>query len=127
MPHIPAGPHGVLSLTLPINQPPRPPPIDPMIDANPPLLAVAPAPTGGTSRRSDRMLAELLALNEEMIVQLRLERLSAVGTTDFIAVMIDQHELAAKRLRTQLDGYESRAAHARSRARGISLGNPLTG
>jgi hypothetical protein len=98
-----------------------------MNDANPPLLAVAGAPVGGGSRRSDRMLAELLALNEEMIVQLRLERLSVVGSTDFIAAMIDQHELAVERLRAQMKSHESKDSHARSRDRSISLGNPLTG
>jgi hypothetical protein len=69
--------------------------------------------TGGgaaKAKRSDRMLAELLALNEEMITQLRLERLSAVGTTDFIAGMIDQHEQAATSLRGQLARHGARAA-----------------
>jgi hypothetical protein len=62
-------------------------------------------------RRSDRMLAELLDLNEEMITQLRLERLSTVGTTDFIAGMIDQHEEAATRLRAQLARHKNGASH----------------
>jgi hypothetical protein len=98
-----------------------------MNDANPPLLAVARAHVAAAARRSDKMLTELLDLNEEMIVQLRLERLSVVGTTDFIAAMIDQHELAAERLRAQLKRHESNAAHERSRDRGISMDNPLTG
>jgi hypothetical protein len=96
-----------------------------MKDANPPLLAVETAPSGGAGRRSDRMLAELLALNEEMIVQLRLERLSSIGSTDFIAAMMDQHEQAAAKLRTQLSHHASRAPGAPSL--GIPLGNPLTG
>jgi molybdopterin-guanine dinucleotide biosynthesis protein A len=98
-----------------------------MIDANPPPLAVAAVPAGGASRRSDRMLAELLALNEEMIVQLRLERLSSVGSTDFIAAMMEQHEQVASRLRTQLSQHASSAHRARTPSRGISLCNPLTG
>jgi hypothetical protein len=64
------------------------------------------------AKRSDRMLAELLALNEEMILQLRLERLSTVGTTDFIAGMIDQHEQAAGKLRLQLARHKTGAPHA---------------
>jgi hypothetical protein len=98
-----------------------------MIDANPPLLAVAVPPAGGTSRRSDRILAELLALNEEMVVQLRLERLSSVGSTDFIAAMMDQHEQVAARLRKQLSHHASNAPRARDPSHGISLNNPLTG
>jgi hypothetical protein len=98
-----------------------------MIDANPPLLAAAPAPAKGASRRSDRMLSELLALNEEMIVQLRLEGLSSVGSTDFIVAMIDQHEKAAARLRAQLNQHASSVHRARVPSRGVPLGNPLTG
>jgi hypothetical protein len=67
-------------------------------------------PGAAKTKRSDLMLAELLALNEEMITQLRLERLSAVGTTDFIAGMIDQHEQAATRLRDQLARHRERPA-----------------
>jgi hypothetical protein len=59
------------------------------------------------AKRSDGMLIELLALNEEMIAQLRLERLSIVGTTDFIAGMIVQHEQVAARLRAQLRRHEA--------------------
>ena len=40
---------------------------------------------------SDQMLSELLALDEEMIVQLRFERLEVVGRADFPAGTIDQH------------------------------------
>ena len=127
MPHSRAGAGGVLWLTLRINPPFRPHPTDPMIDANPPLLAVAAVPAAGSGRRSDRMLAELLALNEEMVVQLRLERLSSVGSTDFIAAMMDQHEKVAARLRKQLSQHASSAHRARIPSRGISLGDPLTG
>ena len=51
---------------------------------------------------SDLMLSQLLALHEEMIVQLCLERLEVVGTSDFLTGMIDQHEEAAAQLRAQL-------------------------
>jgi hypothetical protein len=93
-----------------------------MNDPNPPLLAVARTPVG-SGRRSDRILCELLALNQEMIVQLRLEGKSIGGTTDFIEVMIAQHEQAAERLRAQLKHHASSA----SRARIVSLNSPLTG
>jgi hypothetical protein len=62
---------------------------------------------------SDHMLAELLALQEGMIAQLRLERLRVADTADFLTGMIDhfltgvidQHEKAAALLRTQLEGH----------------------
>jgi hypothetical protein len=62
---------------------------------------------------SDHMLVELLALQEEMIAQLRLERLRAADTADFLTGMIDhfltgvidQHEKAAALLRTQLENH----------------------
>lgn len=52
---------------------------------------------------SERMVAELLALHEEMIVQLRLERLEVVGCGDFLTGMIDQHEKTAALLRAKLE------------------------
>jgi uncharacterized protein (DUF305 family) len=55
---------------------------------------------------AESMAAELLTLHEEMIGQLRLERLSAVGGTDFIRGMIAQHERAAAMLRVQLERRE---------------------
>jgi hypothetical protein len=54
------------------------------------------------SRCSKRQLGELLALNEEMIVQLHLERLGDAGTAGFLTNMIAQHEKAAALLRAQL-------------------------
>jgi uncharacterized protein (DUF305 family) len=53
------------------------------------------------------MSAELLRLHEEMVDQLRLERLSGVGSTDFIRGMIAQHEAAAAMLRAQLEQREA--------------------
>jgi hypothetical protein len=61
------------------------------------------------SKRSDRMLSELLALNEDMIAQLRLERQEAVGTTDFITGLIGDHEKAAAKLSAQLRSFEADA------------------
>ena len=63
----------------------------------------------GSILPSDRMLSELLALNEEMIVQLRVERMDSGGTTDFITGMIEQHEKAAASLRAQLKSYKTNA------------------
>jgi hypothetical protein len=51
---------------------------------------------------SSRLLAELLAMNEEMLEQLHLERTSETGTAGFLTKMIEQHEKAAALLRTQL-------------------------
>ena len=55
-------------------------------------------------RCSEQVLAELLALNEEMIEQLHAERRSVAGSADFIIRMIDHHESAAVLLRAQLEG-----------------------
>jgi len=60
-------------------------------------------------RCSSRLLAELLAMNEEMIEQLHLERTSEAGTAGFLATMIAQHEKAAALLRSQLAGSASAA------------------
>ena len=67
----------------------------------------------GPGLYSDHMLAELLALQEGMIAQLRLERLQIADTADFLTDMIDhfltgvidQHEKAAAMLRTQLENH----------------------
>lgn len=53
------------------------------------------------------MLAELLALNEEMVEQLRLERLGPTGDSALLTGMIEQHENAAAMLRLQLANYRS--------------------
>jgi hypothetical protein len=60
----------------------------------------------GAGLYSDHMLTELLVLHEEMVAQLRLERLGSVGTTDFLTGMIAQHEKAAAMLRLQLENRE---------------------
>jgi len=68
------------------------------------ILPVEPFPGSAQNpgRCPDHVLAELLALNEEMIEQLQGERLSVQGTAAFIVSMIAQHEKAAALLRAQL-------------------------
>lgn len=67
----------------------------------------------GTELKSARMLAELLALHEETLVQLRLDRIGASDTVAFLTGMIEQHERAARAIRAQLgagaDGGEQAA------------------
>jgi hypothetical protein len=58
-------------------------------------------------RCSSQLLVELLALNEEMVEQLHLERLSETGTAGFLTKMIEQHEKAAALLRSQLATHAS--------------------
>ena len=53
--------------------------------------------------RSDRMLAELLALHDEMVEQLRLERRGGADHAGFLAGMIEQHEKTAALLRAKLE------------------------
>ena len=52
---------------------------------------------------AESMLTELLILHEQMVAQLRLQRLSTVGTTEFLRGMIEQHERAVGMLRAQLE------------------------
>jgi len=60
---------------------------------------------------SDHMLSELLALHEQMIVQLRREHLGVVVIANFLTDTIDQHEKAAALLRTQFESHATDAAH----------------
>lgn len=60
---------------------------------------------------SDQVFAELLSLHQEMIVQLRLERLSAVTSADFLTGLIVQHEKTAAMLRAQLENHEVELAN----------------
>ena len=64
-----------------------------------------PEPSSG--RCSSQLLVELLALNEEMVEQLHLERQSETGTAGFLTKMIEQHEKAAALLRSQLATHAS--------------------
>lgn len=64
-----------------------------------------PHPAAGlisSGRCSSQLLVELLALNEEMVAQLHLERQSETGTAGFLTKMIEQHEKAAALIRSQL-------------------------
>ena len=61
-----------------------------------------PDSTTMAGRCPQSLLAELLALNEEMIEQLHAERLSVGGTADFALRMVAQHEKAAALLRVRL-------------------------
>jgi hypothetical protein len=49
-----------------------------------------------------RLLAELLALNEEMIRQLSREGPDAAAPDPFVAALIDQHTASAAQLREHL-------------------------
>jgi len=52
---------------------------------------------------SDHMLAELLALHQDVIMQLRLERHELTGNAQFLTSMIEQHEATAELLCAALD------------------------
>lgn len=49
-------------------------------------------------------------MNEEMVVQLRVEQANAAETAEFIAGMIDQHRIDAERLRAELKNRKAAAA-----------------
>lgn len=66
--------------------------------------------SSGTDRGSEGVLKELLALNEEMIEQLRIERTDSTGRTAFITGMIEQHQLVASSLRAQLWNHQQAPA-----------------
>jgi len=63
----------------------------------------APAADRCSAPYSEQMLTELLAMHEEMIVQLRVERAEIAGTAGFLSGLIAQHEKAAAQLRIRLD------------------------
>jgi starvation-inducible DNA-binding protein len=66
----------------------------------------------GIGLPAEHMLAELLDLHEEMIVQLRSDseacttRFQDAGTADFLTGLMEQHEKAAWMLRAQLETEE---------------------
>jgi hypothetical protein len=68
---------------------------------------IDPVAVASPDRCPSSLLVELLALNEEMIQQLHLERLSEAGTAGFLTKMIEQHEKAAALLRSQLATHAS--------------------
>lgn len=69
----------------------------------------------GIGLSSDHMLSELLALHEDLIVQLRTgaacaERFGDIGTVDFLTGLLKQHEKAAWMLRSHLETAEEETA-----------------
>jgi hypothetical protein len=66
-----------------------------------------PVEVASPNRCPSALLMELLSLNEEMIEQLHLERLSEAGTAGFLTKMIEQHEKAAALIRSQLATHAS--------------------
>lgn len=70
----------------------------------------------GTGLPAARMLAELLALHEDLIVQLRTDsetcatRFKDAGTADFLTGLMERHEKAAWMLRAQLETEEAEAS-----------------
>jgi starvation-inducible DNA-binding protein len=70
----------------------------------------------GYDLSAEHMISELLALHEEMIVQLRTdseactERFKDAGTTDFLTGLMKQHEKTAWMLRAQLETEEQEIA-----------------
>jgi len=70
----------------------------------------------GIDLPAEHMLSELLALHEELIVQLRadseacLERFKDAGTADFLTGLMEKHEKAAWMLRAQLETEEQESS-----------------
>jgi starvation-inducible DNA-binding protein len=66
----------------------------------------------GIDLAAEHMIAELLALHEDLIVQLRKDsmecntRFKDAGTTDFLTGLMEQHEKTAWMLRAQLETEE---------------------
>lgn len=92
---------------------PGPGPITDRAAAEIPAFPHPAAPGPSSGRCSNLLLVELLSLNEEMIVQLHLERLSETGTAGFLTKMIEQHEKAAALLRSQLATHVSAGSGGR--------------
>ena len=65
------------------------------------VRAARPPSDSGVALSSDAMLVELLALHDEMIVQLRTERRDRPDTDAFLQSLIEQHENAAAMLRSK--------------------------
>lgn len=69
----------------------------------------------GIDLPAEHMLSELLALHEEMIVQLRTDSEACtkdyhdVGTADFLVKLLQQHETVAWMLRAELESEEEEA------------------
>ncbi len=70
----------------------------------------------GIGLSAEHMIAELLALHEDLIVQIRADSEACVtrykdsGTADFLVSLMKQHETAAWMLRAQLETEEAEAS-----------------
>ncbi len=70
----------------------------------------------GIGLPAERMIGELLALHEDLVVQLRAdsaacaEQFKDAGTADFLTGLMEQHEKAAWMLRAQLETEEAETA-----------------
>jgi len=70
----------------------------------------------GTGLAAEHMLSELLALHEDLIVQLRTDsetcttRFKDAGTADFLTGLMEKHEKTAWMLRAQLETEEAEAS-----------------
>jgi len=68
----------------------------------------------GIGLGADKMLSELLALHEELILQLRTDsdvcaqRLNDADTADVLTGLMKQHEMTAEKLRSELGGKPNR-------------------
>src|SRR6186713_1260474 len=71
---------------------PHQPTIAPMNNVRSLVQAARTSVDSGATLYSDHMLAELLALNEEMVEQLQLERLGTVTDSALLTGMIERHE-----------------------------------
>lgn len=73
------------------------------------VLSLVRAARTSTDRKakfaSPPMLSALVALHEDMIEQLRLERLGTAGNTALLTELIDQHEKTAALLREKLESH----------------------
>jgi hypothetical protein len=67
-----------------------------------PSAHAAPVPATGPQGAVPRLLAELLALNEEMVSQLGREGPNAAAPDPFVASLIEQHAASAAQLREHL-------------------------
>lgn len=59
--------------------------------------------TADVGLRSESMLVALLALHEQTLAQLNLERLGAAEVSEFLNGMIAQHENAVRVIRAELE------------------------
>jgi hypothetical protein len=75
-----------------------------------PPAPAGPPPVPSPAEALRRLHAELLALNEEMIRQLDLERTGAAGADPFVTALIDQHAASAALFREQLVRADSAVA-----------------